>query len=176
MLSPSCQDKFTRERGQSGLETCAWLHPLLHGHTPQRLLAKMNLAIRNLIRLLLRLLTGAHFDGNHTISLSVALLGAIIDRQHQLVEEWSVWCSMAFVPCACPPHDSEADRAFVPRAPHPWARACPAVDGEAMRGSRFKIATSLMCHGVATDRVETSCRIALSFLPCVKHAFLFPCY
>ena len=67
----------------------------------------------NLIRLL-RLLTGAHFDGNHTISLSVALLGAIIDRQRQLVEEWSVWCSMAFVCRASPPHDSEADRALSP--------------------------------------------------------------
>ena len=61
----------------------------------------MNLAVRNLIRLV-RLLTGAHFDGNHTISLSVALLGAIIDRQRQLVEEWSVWCSMAFVRVRAP--------------------------------------------------------------------------
>ena len=61
----------------------------------------MNLAVRNLIRLV-RLLTGAHFDGNHTISLSVALLGAIIDRQRQLVEEWSVWCSMAFVRVPAP--------------------------------------------------------------------------
>ena len=74
----------------------------------------MNLAVRNLIRLV-RLLTGAHFDGNHTISLSVALHGAIIDSQHQLVEG-SVECLVlhGFRACACPPHDSEADRALSP--------------------------------------------------------------
>ena len=44
-----------------------------------------------------------------------------------------------------------------PRAPHLWAMARPAVDGEAMRAVDpvLKIATSQMCHGVATNRVET---------------------
>ena len=120
----------------------------------------MNLAVRNLIRLV-RLLTGAHFDGNHTISLSVALHGAIIDRQHQLVEG-SVECLVLHgfrVPCVplmiqkliepCPPGS----------APMGYGAPCR-VDGEAMRevDPVFKIATSQMCHGVATNGVETSCR------------------
>ena len=100
----------------------------------------MNLAVRNLIRLV-RLLTGAHFDGNHTISLSVALHGAIIDRQHQLVEG-SVECLVLHgfrVPCV-PPHDSEADRALSPglRTYGLW-RALPCGWGShACSGSRFK--------------------------------------
>jgi hypothetical protein len=92
MLSPLAgTDSLSRHgRGASanpGLKRVLGCIHLLSDHTPQAGHCwQMNLAIRNLIRLL-RLLTGTHFDGNHMISLSVALLGIIIDRQrHQLVE------------------------------------------------------------------------------------------